>query len=112
MRETPSADVLAIFSAGKSGPYPNPYLTDAQLLELSAICLQSDRAIHTVEAFAITEDADTARPEFSLLDDPPGGWADTWQERARRSHEEIVELVTKVREQPDRIVFEVWLDWE
>jgi hypothetical protein len=112
MRELPTADVLAVFKAGISGPFPNPYLTDAQLLELSAICLRSNRTIRTLEAFAITEDADTLRMEFSLLNDPPDGWAANREERAHRSHDEIVELVARVRAQPDRIVFEVWLDGE
>jgi hypothetical protein len=112
MQELPSADVRAVFRAGKSGPFPKPYLTDVQLLELSALCLQSNRIIHTMEAFAITEDGDTLRMEFSLLNAPPEGWADTWEERARRSHEEIAELVARVRAQPDRIMFAVWLDWE
>jgi hypothetical protein len=112
MRETRSADVVAVFQAGKSGPFPNPLLTETQLLELSNLCLKSNRVVHTLEAFEITDDAETLRMEFSLLNDPPGGWADTWPERARRSHDEIAKLVAEVHAQLDRVMFEVWLDWE
>jgi hypothetical protein len=112
MRGIPPADISAVFREGKSGPFPNPYLTEGQLLELSALCLQTNRVIRNVEAFGITDEADTARIEFSIYSDRPGGSADTWRERARRSHEEIVKLVADVRAQPDRIMFEVWLDWE
>lgn len=112
MRKVATVDVSAAFRAGKSGPFPKPYLTEGQLLELSALCLETNRVIRNLEAFETTDDADTPRIEFSVYGDPPGGWGDTWPERARRSHEEIVKLVADVRAQADRIMFEVWLDWE
>lgn len=55
MRGIPPADISAVFREGKSGPFPNPYLTEGQLLELSALCLQTNRVIRNVEAFGITK---------------------------------------------------------
>lgn len=112
MTKKPSADIATVFREGLSGPYPNPYLTVDELLELSEMCFQHNRIVHTAEAFAVTADVDQACIEFSLLNDPPEGWADTWPERARRSRDEIVGLAAKVRAQQRNIMFEVWLDWE
>ena len=74
------------------------------------MCLRANRIIHSMEAWEVSPGAHTLCMEFSILSDPPGGWPDTSAERARRSHEEILQIVEEVRSQPKHIVFDVWLD--
>jgi hypothetical protein len=105
------ADIVnSTFIRGQSGPWPNPYLTPEQLLALSDLCIGRDRAIHTIEAFAISPDSDQAVLEFSCLEDPVDGWAATAAGRAVQSRQEIEALLARVSRQDRTIRFEVWLD--
>jgi hypothetical protein len=109
MRER-NVDLNEVLARSHSGGFPHALLTVDQLLELSELCLARGMVIHTAEAIAVTMEAEQLCLEYSLLNDPEGGWAPTWPERAQRSHREILELAALVRQQPRTIQFEVWLD--
>lgn len=103
-------DLREVLARCHSGAFPHALLSVDQLVELSDLCLANGMVIHTAEAFAVTLDAEELCLEYSLLNDPEGGWAPTWLERAQRSHREIHELAALIRRQQRTIQFEVWLD--
>jgi hypothetical protein len=109
-RHSEPADIQAVFRAGESGCWPEPYLTPEQLLELAEICVEHDRVICNVEAWLITNDAEIARPDLGYWEDDadrdlPG------PARARKSHAETQAIVADARHAGGKVMFQVWLDW-
>lgn len=105
------ADVAAVFHAGRSGEYPSPYLTGDDLLALSALCVDADRVICTVEAFEISGEYDLARTDLSLYGETADQKQKSWPVRAAESHRFIVNLVVVTRLEANPVMFGVWLDW-
>jgi len=105
------ADVAAVFDAGKSGPYPSPYLTGDDLLALSALCVPARRVICNIEAFEVIGEDDVARTDLSLYGETPDQKQKPWPVRAADSHTFVVNLVAEARLEANPVMFGVWLDW-
>ncbi|WP_165185339.1 hypothetical protein [Caulobacter soli] len=106
------ADVEAIYAAGLSGYYPNAYLTKADLQALSDHCLRGKRVICNIEAFEIDGEFDIARPDLSLYGEDPSQKAKSWSDRASDSASFVALLLDEVAKEQNRVMFQVWLDWD
>ena len=105
------ADVPAVFVAGLSGYYPSPYLTESDLLELSALCRQSGRVVSFIEAHEILPEHDLPRLDLSLFGETDDQKLKSWPDRAEDSHTFVLGLLAAIQDEKRPIMFSVWLDW-
>ncbi len=106
------ADVEAVYVAGLSGYYPRPYLTPEDLKALSDRCLTGMRVISNIEAYELDGEADIARFDLSLYGEDATQKLKSWPERASDSVTFIEQLPLDVTKEKNRIMFQVWLDWD
>ncbi len=101
----------AVFAEGLSGYGPGGLITGEDLLALSELCLAADRIVHTIEAYAVTDEYQQLTPEFSLFGQDPREKARAWPDRARDSHALVTALVAEANTSERPIQYQVWLDW-
>lgn len=106
------ADVEAVYRAGLSGYYPDPYLTPADLRALSALCIEGERVICNIEAYEIDGEFDVPRPDLGLYGEDASQRSMSWPQRALDSASFIRLLLDDVAKEPNPVMFQVWLDWE
>jgi hypothetical protein len=104
------ADVEAVYARGKSGNYPNPYLTPQDLRDLLDRCQGGGKLICNIEAYEIDGEFDKPRIDLGFYAGGVSEQMRQWDERVAEAAEFVESLLDDVAEEPNPIMFIVWLD--